>query len=151
MKYLLFTIGLFFIIFDSCSQSLESKLLGNWKLTKDEGYEFFINSPEAQNRPSDQMESFFELMEKYHEQSNKNFFSLDSMSSTILDGKNVIQEKSVWNVRQADSVITWTSKFDPKVLQAKILKLTDNELILVYLIQGQTLGKFKTHYRKVED
>jgi hypothetical protein len=126
-------------------------LLGKWKLTKDEDFEFFINAPESQNQPTDQQETFYDLVEKFHEQSYKNFFSLDVMTSTVLDGKNIIQEKSIWNVREADSVITWTSQFQPKVLQAKIIKLTENELILTYLLQDQTLGRFKTHYEKVID
>ena len=45
------------------AQSLQERLLGKWKLTKDEGFEFFINSPTAQNRPDDEMEKFYELME----------------------------------------------------------------------------------------
>tara|TARA_R110002020_G_scaffold194450_6_gene395308 strand:- start:2092 stop:2265 length:174 start_codon:yes stop_codon:yes gene_type:complete len=43
---------------------LQEKLLGKWRLTKDEGFEFFINSPMAQNMPDDEMEKFYELMEK---------------------------------------------------------------------------------------
>jgi hypothetical protein len=151
MNYFLSTICLFFIFSDTCSQGLDTKLLGKWKLTKDEGFEFFINAPESQNQPADQQEAFFELMERFHNQSFKNFFSLDSMTSTVLDGKNILQEKSIWNVREADSIITWTSQFQPKVLQAKIIKLTENELILTYLLHDQTLGRFKTHYEKVEE
>ncbi len=151
MNYFLSTICLFFIFSDTCSQGLDTKLLGKWKLTKDEGFEFFINAPESQNQPADQQEAFFELMERFHDQSFKNFFSLDSMTSTVLDGKNILQEKSIWNVREADSVITWTSQFQPKVLQAKIIKLTENELILTYLLHDQTLGRFKTHYEKAID
>lgn len=151
MNYFLSTICLFFIFSDTCSQGLDTKLLGKWKLTKDEGFEFFINAPESQNQPADQQEALFELMERFHNQSFKNFFSLDSMTSTVLDGKNILQEKSIWNVREADSVITWTSQFQPKVLQAKIIKLTENELILTYLLHDQTLGRFKTHYEKVEE
>lgn len=151
VNYFLSTICLFFIFSDTCSQGLDTKLLGKWKLTKDEGFEFFINAPESQNQPADQQEAFFELMERFHDQSFKNFFSLDSMTSTVLDGKNILQEKSIWNVREADSIITWTSQFQPKVLQAKIIKLTENELILTYLLHDQTLGRFKTHYEKVEE
>jgi len=33
------------------AQDLQEKLLGKWKLTTDEGYEFFISSFAAQTRP----------------------------------------------------------------------------------------------------
>tara|TARA_R110002020_G_scaffold194450_6_gene395307 strand:- start:1871 stop:2095 length:225 start_codon:yes stop_codon:yes gene_type:complete len=72
------------------------------------------------------------------------------MTSTIIDRTEIIQEKSVWNLRKADSVITWTSRFAPKVLQAKVFKITDQELILIYLNRDRTPGRFKTFYKKVE-
>ena len=106
------------------AQSLQERLLGKWKLTKDEGFEFFINSPTAQNRPDDEMEKFYDLMERFHDQSYKNFYSKDSMTVTIIDRTEIIQEKSVWNLREADSVITWNSTFAPKVLQAKVFRLS---------------------------
>lgn len=134
----------------SNAQDIQDQLLGKWKLTKDEGYLFFINSPDAQSRPEDEMEKFYELMDRLHDQSYKNFYSRDSMTNTILDRTEIIQEKSIWNIREADSVITWQSKFAPKVLQAKIMKINDKELVLVYLNRDQTLGRFKTHYEKVE-
>ena len=148
------TLFLSFFIFSSYftiqAQSLQESLLGKWKLTKDEGFEFFITSPTAQNRPDDEMEKFYDLMERFHDQTYKNFYSKDSMTSTIIDQTEIVQERSVWNVREADSVITWASKFAPKVLQAKVLKITDQELILIYLTRDQTPGQFKTIYKKVE-
>lgn len=132
------------------AQSLQESLIGKWKLTKDEGFEFFINSLTALNRPDDEMEKFYDLMERFHDQSYKNFYSKDSMNLTTIDRTEIIQEKSVWNVREADSVITWKSKFAPKVLQAKVIKITDQELILIYLNRDQTPGRFKTFYKKVE-
>ncbi len=132
------------------AQSLQEQLLGKWKQTKDEGYEFFINTPEAQNGPKEEMDKFYDLIKKYHDQSFKNFFSKDSMTSTIIDRTEIIQEKSVWNIREADSVITWNIRFAPKVLQAKVVKITDQKLILIYLNRDLTLGPFKTHYTKVD-
>ena len=150
----LFTLSLIFSILlfaeKSSAQELEDRILGKWKLTKDEGYLFFINSPEAQSRPEDEMKKFYDLMENLHDQTYKNFYSKDSMTNTILDRTEIIQEKSIWNIREADSVITWQSKFAPKVLQAKVLKITNEELILVYLNRDQTIGRFKTHYKKVK-
>jgi hypothetical protein len=132
------------------AQSLQEQLLGKWKQTKDEGYEFFINTPEAQNGPKEEMDKFYDLMKKYQDQSFKNFYSKDSMTSTIVDRTEIIQEKSVWNIREAGSVITWNIRFAPKVLQAKIVKITDQELILIYLNGDRTLGRFKTYYTKVD-
>lgn len=152
MKQYLFplTFILFLIPKKSDAQNLQDQLLGKWKLTKDEGYLFFINSPTAQSRPEDEMNNFYDLMDRLHDQSYKNFYSRDSMTNTILNRTEIIQEKSIWNIREADSVITWQSKFAPKVLQAKIMKITDKELVLIYLNRGQSLGRFKTHYEKVE-
>lgn len=133
------------------AQDLQEKLLGKWKLTKDEGYEFFINSLAAQTRPQDEMDKFYDLIERLHNQTFKNFYSKDSMTSTILDRKEIIQEKSVWNIRQADSVITWNIRFAPKVLQAKVIKITNDELILIYLNEDKTLGSFKNFYRRVDE
>ncbi len=150
MKALITTLILLFISSTSFSQSLENQLLGKWKLTKDEGYEFFINSPEAQMGDAEQLESFMDMMEDYHANNYKNFYSLDSMTSTILDRREVVQEKSHWNVRAEDSVITWTSQFHPKVLQAKIHRINQEELVLIYLTQNQEPGQFQIHYKKEE-
>ena len=85
------------------AQDLQEKLLGKWKLTKDEGYEFFINSLAAQTRPQDEMDKFYYLIERLHNQTFKNFYSKDSMTSTILDRNEIIQEKSaVYEYKKAD-------------------------------------------------
>jgi len=60
------------------------------------------------------MDKFYDLIKRLHNQTFKNFYSKDSMTSTILDRKGIIQEKSVWNIRQADSVLTWNIRF-PKI------------------------------------
>jgi hypothetical protein len=88
------------------AQSLQEQLLGKWKQTKDEGYDFFINSPEAQGRRKEELDKFYDLMKKHQDQSFKNFYRKDSMTSTIIDRTEIIQEKSVWDIREADSVIT---------------------------------------------
>ena len=97
------------------------------------------------------MDKFYYLIERLHNQTFKNFYSKDSMTSTILDRKEIIQEKSVWNIRQADSNITWNIRFAPKVLQAKVIKITNDELILIYLNGDKTLGYFKNFYRRVDE
>ncbi|MCH6198778.1 hypothetical protein MMU07_04235 [Aquiflexum sp. LQ15W] len=143
---------LFFSLFGNCfSQSFEEKLLGKWKLTKDEGFEFFMNTPEAINSSKEEVETFVDWIEKVHDQTFMNFFSLDSMSSTIVDGKKIIQEKSLWNFRYADSVVTWQIRFHPKVLQVKVVKLTENELILVYLDADQKPVRFRNSYQKIKE
>ncbi|EAZ81166.1 hypothetical protein [Algoriphagus machipongonensis] len=147
---LLLGILIFSSIFTLQAQSLQENLLGKWKLTRDEGFEYVANSPEFMAGPQEEKDKFFDWMEEVHSKSYKNFYSLDSMTSTIVDRKEIIQEKSVWNVRKTDSVITWKIRFAPKVIQAKVIKITDQELILGYLNQDQTLGRFKTFYKKEE-
>jgi len=152
MKTNLLLLCFFFtgIVFTLNSQSLQEQLLGKWKQTQDEGYDFFINSPEAQSGLKEELDKFYDLMKKHQDQSSKNFYRKDSMTSTIIDRTEIIQEKSVWNIREADSVITWNIRFAPKVLQAKVIKITDQELIFIYLNGGRTLGRFKTYYTKVD-
>ncbi len=152
MKTNLLLLCFFFtgIVFTLNSQSLQEQLLGKWKQTQDEGYDFFINSPEAQSGLKEELDKFYDLMKKHQDQSSKNFYRKDSMTSTIIDRTEIIQEKSVWNIREADSVITWNIRFAPKVLQAKVIKITDQELIFIYLNGDWTLGRFKAYYNKVD-
>ncbi len=143
---------LFFTLFtNGFSQSFEERLLGKWKLTKDEGFEFFMNTPEANNASKEEVETYVDWIEKVHEQTFMNFYSLDSMTSTIVDGKKIIQEISLWDFRMADSVVTWQIRFAPKVLQAKVVKLTENELILIYLDREQNLGVFRNSYQRIKE
>ena len=152
MKTNLLLLCFFFtgIVFTLNSQSLQEQLLGKWKQTQDEGYDFFINSPEAQSGLKEELDKFYDLMKKHQDQSSKNFYRKDSMTSTIIDRTEIIKEKSVWNIREADSVITWNIRFAPKVLHAKVIKITDQELIFIYLNGDWTLGRFKVYYNKVD-
>lgn len=150
--HLVFAVVLFILPLISCfSQSLEEQLLGNWKLQHDEGMETFLNSPMIKQLPREDYLRNLEWTNKVLENSFMNFFSLDSMTSTIIDKREIIQDKSFWDIRKADSVITYRIRFFPYVQQSKVLRLTDKELVLIYFNEKEKAETFKSTYKKVEN
>jgi len=150
--HLVFAVVLLILPLISCfSQSLEEQLLGNWKLQHDEGMEMFLNSPMIKQLPREDYLRNLEWTNKVLENSFMNFFSLDSMTSTIIDKREIIQDKSFWDIRKADSVITYRIRFFPYVQQSKVLRLTDKELVLIYFNEKEKAETLKSTYKKVEN
>jgi hypothetical protein len=71
------------------------------------------------------------------------------MTSTVIDRKDIIQDKWVWNIRKADSVITYQIRFPPFIQQSKVIKINENELVLVYINQKQNIQTLKSTYKKL--
>jgi hypothetical protein len=128
---------------------LEEKLLGSWKLQKDEGMDMFLNSSFILQQPREEYNKTIEWTNKVKNNSYMNFYSLDSMTSTVIDRKEIIQDKSSWNIRKEDSVITYKIRFTPFIQQTKVLEITENELILVYYNDKRKVEPFKSIYKKV--
>lgn len=143
-------IMLFLIAETNCfSQTVKEQLLGKWKLNEDEGMEMFLNSSFTKQQPREEYNKTIEWTKQVFDNSYMNFYSLDSMTSTVIDRKEIIQDKSTWEIREADSVITYRIRFTPFIQQSKVLKITEDELILVYYNEKQKTEPFKSTYKKV--
>jgi hypothetical protein len=151
MKTIIFIalIFVFFSISNSFSQSLKEQLLGNWKLHHDEGMEMFLNSSFILQQPREEYNKTMEWTKQVFDNSYMNFYSLDSMTSTVMDRKEIIQDKSSWEFQESDSVITYKIRFTPFIQQSKVLKITSDELVLIYIDRKSKAETFKSTYRKV--
>ena len=141
---------LFLIVETNCfSQTLKEQLLGKWKLNEDEAMEIFLNSPLIKQQPKEAYNKTIEWTKQVFDNSYMNFYSLDSMTSTVIDRKEIIQDKSAWKIREADSVITYRIRFTPFIQQSKVLKITEDELVLVYYNKKRKVEPYKSKYKKV--
>jgi hypothetical protein len=152
MKTILLPLMLFYFAtaVTSLGQSLEEQLLGKWKLVHDEGMEAFLNSPFILQQPREEYNKTVAVTNRVLENSYMDFYSLDSLTSTVIDRKDIIQDKSIWNIRKADSVITYQIRFPPYTQQSKVIKINEQELILVYISQKQNIQTLRSTYKKVE-
>ncbi|MFD2034258.1 hypothetical protein ACFSKL_05610 [Belliella marina] len=130
------------------AQDLKRQLLGKWKLTKNEAYEFSILHSIPNHTDEAALVDIMAWMDDVHENTYMDFFSPDSLRSTLIDKKEIIQYADVWNVSDQDSIITWKTKFPPHVLQAKVIKVNDEILELKFL-KNQKVGRYSTHFKKL--
>ena len=148
IKRIFFTTIIALLSFATFSQEIKKKLLGKWKLTKNEAYEFSILHSIPNNTDEAALADIMVWMDNVHENTFMDFFSLDSIKTTVVDKKEILQYADVWNVSEKDSIITWKSKFQPFVIQAKVVKVNEEILELKFLI-NQKIGRFSTHFKKL--
>ena len=130
---------------DAYSQSeLKQNLLGNWKLEKNEMATILLDAMQGSPKGND-------LAQRALAEDRLNFYSGDSLSTTIIDGFEILQDSSIWTLNQRDSVIWWTNRFTPKGQRMKVLELDSENLVLQYLSSNPNAGPWKLFYSKLED
>lgn len=130
---------------DVYSQSeLKQNLLGNWKLEKNEMALILLDA--MQGSPKG-----YDLAQRALAEDRLNFYSLDSLSSTIIDGFKVLQDSSIWTLNEKDSVIWWTDRFTPRGQRMKILELDSENLVLQYLPPNKQQRTLRLFYVRLDD
>lgn len=93
----------------------------------------------------------YDLAQRAIAEDRLNFYSVDSLSTTIIDGFKILQDSSTWTLNEKDSVIWWTDRFTPKGQRMKILELDSENLVLQYLPSKNEEDGWKLFYTRLKE
>lgn len=119
-------------------------LLGNWKLEKNEMALILLDA--MQGSPKG-----YDLAQRALAEDRLNFYSSDSLSTTIIDGFKVLQDSSIWTLNEKDSVIWWTNRFTPEGQRMKVLELDSRYLVLEHLTRNIQQETWRIFYVRLDD